>query len=148
MTAARTTEAPSCELASTYGEIANRDDLLGLQVGQERPSRANPPVKREQIPDVERPPGVIALAGRRPRHGLEIPQIRRPRWRGRYELLVLVALLDEPNGRRGIARRDRPPPCRRQPASPDHTGRRQLALIGLVGRERVKIRDVELGILV
>src|SRR5712672_1899983 len=93
-------------LSGADGEIADGDDLLRLQVGQKGPPGTDAPIERQEVPDVEGPPRVVALARRRPRHGLEVAQIRRSRRAGRYELLVLVALLDQLHGGLGIARRD------------------------------------------
>src|SRR5205085_1209500 len=90
--------------------------VAGLHAGL---ARADAAVEGEQVPDVERPADVVGLARRRPRHRFEVPEVRRPRRRGRAQLLVLLAGLDEIDGGLGVARRDRAPPRRGQPRAPD-----------------------------
>src|SRR5678815_5554296 len=55
-------------------EVALADHVSLLEIDQERAPFADHPVEREEIPDVNGPPDVAALARRRPLGRLQIAQ--------------------------------------------------------------------------
>ena len=96
-------------------EVALADDLAFDEVDQEGAAFADHPVERQQVPDVQRPADVAALARGRPLRGLEIAETRRSDAAVDAQLAERRRRPHDLDGVRGSRRLDLPPPLADQP---------------------------------